>query len=564
MKYTARFLLIFTWLLAGFSFSQAQNTKGEILNQTFDNATERYFSFPFQSKEQINQLTKIISIDKVTASTVFAYASRQDFEKFLNTNTKYKLLDHPNTLFDAKMFDAKLKKTYAWDKYLSYTDYVNLMYQFATDHPSICQVFSLGQSVEGRELLVAKISDHITVSEAEPQFLYTGQMHGDELVNSILLLRLIDHLLTDYGSDDQVNRLVDNIEIWINPLANPDGLYAGGNTTVNGATRFNANGIDINRNFPDPEGGNHPDGKSWQTETQIFMALAEAQHFVMSANTHSGAEVVNYPWDTWSRHTADDDWWQMVSHEYADLAQVNSPAGYMDGFDDGITNGYAWYPVAGGRQDYMNYFHHCREFTLEQSTEKYISESQLPDYWDYNRQALLNYLEQVRFGFRGSVTDTDTNDPILAKLEIDSHDFDNSYIFSNTEGYYYRPIKAGTYTLNFSADGYESKSVSSQSIADFDSKTVDVSLKKLSSGVDSNLLSELQIVNPVQNNQVQICSPINIERITIFSILGQRIISKSTSGKELLIDIQDFKSGLYILNLEFSNGKHLQKRFIQP
>jgi len=564
MKHSVQFLLIIIWLLVGVSLSQAQNTNKQILDKTFETAKECYFSFSLESIEQLHKLTKIISIDKATATTVFAYANRQDFEKFLNTNTKYKLLDHPNTLFNAKMFDAKLKQTYAWNQYLTYTDYVDLMYQFATDYPTICQVFSLGQSVEGRELLVAKISDNITVSEAEPQFLYTGQMHGDELVTSILLLRLIDHLLTNYGSDDQINRLVDNIEIWINPLANPDGLYADGNTTVNGATRFNANGVDINRNFPDPEDGDHPDLNSWQVETQIFMDLAEAEHFVMSANTHSGQEVVNYPWDTWSKLHADDAWWQLVSHEYADLAQLNSPAGYMDGYNDGITNGYAWYSVAGGRQDYMNYFHQCREFVLEQSTEKYVPASQLPNYWDYNRQALLNYLEQVRFGFRGRITDVDTHLPITAKLEIDGHDFDNSHIFSNTEGYYYRPIKAGIYTLNFSADDYESKSIISQSIADLDTETIDISLKKLNSGLNSDLLSELRIVNPVQNSQLQISSPINIKKLTIYSILGQKILSRYTSGKELLVEIPNIKGGLYILNLEFSNGEQLQKRFIQP
>ena len=78
------------------------------------------------------------------------------------------------------------------------------------------------------------------------------------------------------------------------------------------------------------------------------MTLAETQHFVMSANTHSGSEVVNYPWDTWTKLHADDNWWQMVSHEYADLAQLNSPSGYMSGFDDGITNGAEWYIINVG------------------------------------------------------------------------------------------------------------------------------------------------------------------------------------------------------------------------
>ena len=562
-KCTKLFILSFLMLI-NFSITKAQGGKTQILDEAFKSAKERYFSFSFESRDQLNQLSKIISIDKVEKDKVYAYASRADFDNFFNTHLDYELLDHPNTFFHAEMFDSKLKKNYAWDQYLMYEDYVDMMYQFANDYPAICQVFSIGKTVEGRELLVAKISDNIDVSEAEPQFFYSGQIHGDELVTSILMLRLIDYLTTNYGADEQVNKLVNGIEIWINPLANPDGLYAGGNTTVNYATRFNANSIDLNRNFPDPEDGEHPDGKSWQTETQHFMNLAEAQHFVMSANTHAGAEVVNYPWDTWTVRHADDNWWQFVSHEYADTAQFYSPIGYMDGFDDGITNGIDWYPINGGRQDYMNYFHHCREFTLEQSTEKHISESQLPDYWDYNRQAMLNYLEQVTYGFNGRITDLETGDPIQAKIEIDGHDFDESFVLSNQDGYYYRPIKAGLYTLNFSADEYESVSKTNQQIADYDSKTINVQLQKLNTGIEENTISKIQITNPVHNHTLHIISSLNIKQIKIYSILGQLIYSSQYNTKELQIDIQNFRPGIYITKLEFSNGEHIQQRFINP
>ena len=90
------------------------------------------------------------------------------------------------------------------------------------------------------------------------------------------------------------------MEIYITPLANPDGTYHGGNNTVSGAWRGNANGIDLNRNYWDPADGQHPDGEVWQTETIANMNFMAAHHFVISANFHGGAEVVNYPWDTWS------------------------------------------------------------------------------------------------------------------------------------------------------------------------------------------------------------------------------------------------------------------------
>jgi murein tripeptide amidase MpaA len=45
---------------------------------------------------------------------------------------------------------------------------------------------------------------------------------------------------------------VNSAELWINPNANPDGTYYGGNSTVASARRYNNNGYDLNRNFPIP------------------------------------------------------------------------------------------------------------------------------------------------------------------------------------------------------------------------------------------------------------------------------------------------------------------------
>src|SRR5690606_23026121 len=119
----------------------------------------------------------------------------------------------------------------------------------------------------------------------------------DELTGYVLMLRLIDSLLATYGTDARITQLVNNAEIWINPLANPDGTFRSGNNTVSGATRYNYNNYDLNRNFPDPILGVNP---NQQIETTRFRNIAETNNFALVANFHGGTEVVNYPWDTWT------------------------------------------------------------------------------------------------------------------------------------------------------------------------------------------------------------------------------------------------------------------------
>jgi hypothetical protein len=121
----------------------------------------------------------------------------------------------------------------------------------------------------------------------------------------------------------------------------------------------------------------------------------------LAANFHSGAEVVNYPWDTWTNgypdyvSHPDEDWYQFISHRYADTCQAHSPSNYMNGFDDGTTNGGAWYVIHGGRQDYMNWFMKSREVTIEISDTKLLPASLLPAHWEYNKRSFLNYIESI-------------------------------------------------------------------------------------------------------------------------------------------------------------------------
>ncbi len=422
------------------------------IDKLFTEKGEVYFSFKYKNKSQLDEISKIISLDhNVNEKIAYAYANKSEFQKFLQKGINYQLIN-------SKPLDFINNSKNNWSSYPTYTEYTEMMQSFSDSFPAICKLHHLGTLNSGREILIVQISDNVGKKEDEPSFLYTSSMHGNELTGYVLSLRLIEHILHGYGNNQRLTDLVNEIDIWINPLANPDGAYAGGNQDVWSATRYNANWIDLNRNYPDPQDGPHPDGNSYQTETNIFLGLSDTINFTISANMHSGAEVCNYPWDTWSTLAADNNWWTYISHEYADSCQENSSNGYFDDLNDGTTNGNDWYEVDGGRQDYMNYFKYCREFTLELSDQKIPDPNNLPALWEANYPSLLNYMQQSLFGLRGIVTDSITGEPLKAKIEILNHDTDSSHVYSNLPiGNYNRYLYQGNYDVTFSKNGYYPK-----------------------------------------------------------------------------------------------------------
>ncbi|MBZ0201035.1 MAG: T9SS type A sorting domain-containing protein, partial [Ignavibacteriaceae bacterium] len=454
----------------GSSLSQKLDSK------YFQENWEVYFQFYVQSPLELQKLNSIISIDNIDQNLVRAYANEKGYNKILDMGYKIKILPHPGDVENIAM-SGNLKSIEQWDVYPTYDAYVLMMQQFAAAYPNLCRIVDAGTTVQGRKILFAVISDNVNQREAEPQFMYSSTIHGDETTGYVLMLRLIDYLLSNYDSDAQVTNLVNNLEIWINPDANPDGTYHGGNNTVGGARRYNANSVDLNRNFPDPAAGPHPDGNAWQPETTTMMNLAQHNNFVMSANFHGGAEVVNYPWDTWSRLHADNSWFYSISRRYADVVHANSTdPTYMTFLQNGITNGYAWYSITGGRQDYFTYLMRGREVTIEISDTKLLSASQLPAHWNYNRLSFLQYMENALYGIKGSITDTAGN-PVKAYITVNGHDFDHSEIYSDSStGAYVRMLSPGTYTLTITADSFYTQTISNLVVANLNATNLNMQL----------------------------------------------------------------------------------------
>lgn len=524
--------------------------------------------FITENRNLLPSLSGIISLDGIKGNTVFAYANKAEFTRFLEFGLDYAILPHPGDFEgDLNMKEkVNLREVTEWDFYPTYEGYIDMMNQFESDYPGLCKVFSIGTSVQGRELLMAKISDNVNLNENEPRFLYTSSIHGDETTAYVLMLRLIDYLLSNYGSNDRITGMVNGIEIWINPLANPDGTYAGGNSTVNGARRYNANWVDLNRNYPDPADGPHPDGNAWQPETLHFMAMAEDHHFVSSANFHGGAEVCNYPWDTWSRLTADDDWWVYVCREYADTAHLYAPSNYLNEFDDGITNGYAWYRITGGRQDYMNYFQQCREFTMEISDTKLLPPTQLPAHWEYNYRSMLNYMEQCSFGIRGTVKDSITNWPIVAEVRLFGHEADSSWVYSTLpSGNYHRLADEGTYTVSYTAGGYSTKVFGNVQVSHKNATVMDVKLLPSGvGGIENNTISKAIRVypNPVTGGSCKLISEITVNTCSIYSSSGEKVMTIRIYDREARLDLSALKAGIYLMRFDTPQGPGARKIMI--
>ena len=438
-----------------------------------------------------------------------------------------------------------------WDKYPTYDEYLEMMNQFENNYPNLCKIVEIGESVNGRKLLCAKVSDNVAEDEVEPSFCYMSTIHGNETVGYILLLRLADYLLSNYGKNDAITRLVDSVEIWISPLTNPDGTYRGGNSTVMQAVRYNANSRDLNRNFPKVPGVG--DSENPERETKALMDIMEPQHFTMSAMIHAGVEGVIFPWCSWLKKHADYSWFDYVGTIYADLARENGPPGYFDPSSSPYGVCYPcsgagvgpdpWPFIHGTLIDYSVYYQQCRNVTLELSTRKLLPESQLNDYWNYNREALLAYLEQVLYGIRGIVTDSLTGESLNAKVFVENHDTLNSHVYSHLpHGDYYRPIYEGTYDITFSCDGYYPKTSTGVETKNNEATILDVKLRKIQTGI-------IPVINSISINNWE-----SIKKIEIYDLSGRKV---KTFPANTDVNWKEY-NGIFIVRLV---GKDINKQF---
>jgi len=405
-----------------------------------------------------------IDIDAVGDGWMRAYVSQAEVQRLEALG--YEVRRIPN---QALRMWRSLESTELQEAMATYHDYdavTSFLQGVVADHPGITRLVSIGQSVQGRQLWFLKITDNPDLEEDEPEFKYVSTMHGDEPVGCENCIRLIDLLTDNYDSaipDEDLKHLVDEAEIWIMPMMNPDGNNAG--------SRYNANGQDLNRSFPDlvDDPVNTTDGR--EPEVAAMMVFSDSMSFDLSANFHTGALVVNYPSDDRPARAPDDGLYMSMSEAYS---MHNSPMWNSTSFYHGITNGWDWYEAHGTMQDWNYDWAQDMEVTIELNDVKWPPASQLDQLWDDNGQSMAAYLEYCLRGIRGVVTDSMSGEPLLATVTVEGNAWDDRT--DPDAGDYHRILDPGTYDLVFSCPGYLSKTVEGVAVGASSATLLDIEL----------------------------------------------------------------------------------------
>ncbi|MCX6643171.1 MAG: M14 family metallopeptidase [Candidatus Bathyarchaeota archaeon] len=116
------------------------------------------------------------------------------------------------------------KNSIYWRRYLTYNELTNALRDLCAEHPDKTELFTIGRSLQGRELWTIEVTNKITgPAKEKPALWIDGNTHSSEVTGSAVCIRTLSYLLDRYGKDEAVTEILDNKVIYILPRVNPDG-----------------------------------------------------------------------------------------------------------------------------------------------------------------------------------------------------------------------------------------------------------------------------------------------------------------------------------------------------
>ncbi|MFN5785508.1 MAG: M14 family zinc carboxypeptidase [Flavobacteriia bacterium] len=249
--------------------------------------------------------------------------------------------------------------------YLTYQQMLNELDAMVAQYPTLITAkaqISTFLTHGNRPIYFVKISDSPATNDAtEPKVLYTAIHHAREPMSLMETIFYMWYLLENYGTNDEVTYLVNNMQMYFVPCINPDGYLYNEQTNPNGGGMWRKNrrnnggsyGVDLNRNYSYGWGttgtSTNPGNDTYcgpsafsEPETQAIRWLVQNNNFITAFNAHTYAEEILFPIGTTTAEFAD-------HHDYFQ-AETNHMVQY-NGY--GAIKSSALYPASGDSDDYM-------------------------------------------------------------------------------------------------------------------------------------------------------------------------------------------------------------------
>ena len=401
--------------------------------------------------------------------------------------------------------------------YRNYDELLEDLQEIESQYPDICKLYDIGNT-RGKEYSMAgnsyyndynheiwamKVSDNVEEEEDEPSVFYMAEHHAREPISLEVNMYVLNHIISNYGSDPTITDEVNNKQIWFMPLVNPNGhkivtdevdLWWRKNirdNNENGSINFGGgDGVDPNRNYAWNWGGEGSSGDTYsetyrgpsafsEPEIQAMRDMLGSHHFVTGITYHSYSELVLFPFGYANNIQAPD---HDALEELANEMAFTIP-GQSGGYYDPMPS-YELYPASGTTDDYAYGEYGVFSFTIELGTEFIPPASQIEGICEDNLEAALILLTRVnRKALTGHITDAESGDPVVAEIYIDGIDntgeFRKPYESDLFFGRYYRLLQMGSYGVTFSALGYETQTINNVSISPLQQTVLDVELEPI-------------------------------------------------------------------------------------
>lgn len=397
---------------------------------------EKQILITLESQEQANLIAQMkLSFDYVDYNVIRAYTTPKEINHLELLGISF--------IVEVEDLNQQINPQYSEEAFHSYQEIIDLADSLVLEYPDICEKHLFGESMGGRQLAALKISDNVSIDEPEAEVFFDGGIHGDEICGPENLIRFARDICIDYGEDPDITDLIDNREIWLYLMVNPDGREA------QPRVRYNNNGVDLNRDWGymwDEWGGST--GAYSQVESKALRECVYNHQFVVHTTYHGGTEYISLPWSY--RSSSPPDW----DHIY-DLGGVYSNTSLYPNMEYGQGNS-GMYAINGSTKDSNYGIMGSISWSMEISYDKQPPSSQLIMYYDRNYPAMIAMIEYAGYGLEGIITDAESGEAVTAIVLVE--DYLQTYS-DPTAGDYHKYVLPGTYSITVMANGYESLTI---------------------------------------------------------------------------------------------------------